>query len=247
MQKVKIVIVEDELLAAQSLKITLENLGYEVVAIFNSGDEAVRDFRAGMADVFFMDIHLANSMNGLEAASAIGKISNVPIIFLTQNHDEQLQKEAINKANTVHYINKPFSQIDISVAVDFALKSLKSNGFLAQGPKANAYLLNDSIFLKNPNGFNKIMIADIKYITAEGSYSMFYFRNLKEQILCENLSYFEEKLSFAKDLLRVHRSFIVNVNHIGKVQENRLWIDETEIPIGKTYRSQFAEKFRFIQ
>ncbi|WP_186292642.1 LytTR family transcriptional regulator DNA-binding domain-containing protein [Mucilaginibacter corticis] len=40
-----------------------------------------------------------------------------------------------------------------------------------------------------------------------------------------------------RDIQLIHRSFIININHIKKIHKNRLWIEKTEIPIGKTYKN----------
>jgi DNA-binding LytR/AlgR family response regulator len=245
MQTVKILIVEDELVVAESLKIILEGLGYEVTGMFSSGTELLRNYRPYMADMVFMDIHLADKTSGIETAIALQKTSSVPVIYITNSNDEYLRKKAIYETNAVHYLTKPFSRADISIAIDFALKVLKTYKFESIKPGEDAYLVNNSIFLKNGLGFRRIMISDIMYLKANGSYCDFTFRD-KSHLFSENLSYFEEKLSFADELVRIHRSYIVNTNFIQRVHENRVWIADAEIPIGRTYRNVLTEKFRFI-
>src|SRR5580704_9544927 len=110
MQKIKILIVEDELVIAEGLKIMLESLGYEVAAIFTSGTETLKSFKPGMADILFMDIHLADKTSGIDTAMEIRKIHDIPVIYLTKNQDEYLRKKAIHETNAVHYLTKPFSK-----------------------------------------------------------------------------------------------------------------------------------------
>jgi len=248
MQKAKVLIVEDELIIAEGLKIMLENLGYEIPAIFTSGHETLKNFNPGLADFVFMDIHLADKTSGITTAIELKKISDVPIIYLTNNQDEYLRKKAIHETGAVHYLTKPFTKADICIAIDFALKALKAYEFAGIQADESAYLLNDSIFLKNGLGHKKIMVSDILYLRASGSYCEFHFKEGKEkvQVFSENLSYYGEKLGFAKEMLRIHRSYIVNVNFIDRVHENRVWINNLEIPISKTYRNEFIEKFRFL-
>jgi DNA-binding LytR/AlgR family response regulator len=248
MQKVKILIIEDELIIAEGLKIMLEGMGYEITGIFTSGAETLKNFKQGLADILFMDIHLAGNSSGIDTAMELRKTSAIPVIYLTKNQDEYLRKKAIYETNAAHYLTKPFSKADISIAIDFALKMLKTHEFAGMKPNENAYLVNDSIFLKNGLGYKKIMIADIMYLKADGSYCEFNFKEGKEktQVFSENLSYFEEKLAFARELVRIHRSYIVNINFIERVHENRAWVKGLEIPIGRTYKSELVEKFRFI-
>jgi DNA-binding LytR/AlgR family response regulator len=246
MQKVKILIVEDELVIAEGLSILLEGLGYEVVDIYSSGSEALKNFKPRMADILFMDIHLADHLNGVETAMGLNKISDIPVIYLTETRDEHLRKKAIYETNTAHYLNKPFNKTAIKTAIDFALKLLKTYEFAGLKPDNDAYLLKDCIFLKNGLGFKKVMISDIMFLEADGSYCKFNLKDNKTQVFSENLSYFGEKLGFARELVRIHRSFIVNINHVERVHENRVWVNGLEIPIGRTYRNELIEKLRFV-
>jgi DNA-binding LytR/AlgR family response regulator len=244
--KLRILIVEDELLIAESLKIMLEQMGHKVVAVFMSGSETLQRFKAGLADVVFMDIHLAGNTSGIETATLLKKICDVPVIYLTQSQDEYLRRKAIHETNAVDYICKPFTRIDIAKAIDFALKQLDVYGFEALSQNEPVYLFENDFFLKNGMGYKKIAVDDIIFLKAEGSYCKFIFKDKKVQIFSENLSYFGEKLAFAKELLRVNRSYIVNANFIERVHENRIWINGLEIPISKNYKSKFIEKFRFV-
>jgi DNA-binding LytR/AlgR family response regulator len=243
MEKIKILIVEDEFIIAESLQMMVESAGYLVAAHYTSGLETIKNFYPGMADIVMMDIHLAGKTNGVDTAIELRKISDAPIIFITNNQDETLRKKAINDTNAVYYLSKPFNKTDVSAAIELAEKSLKN---MSQQPgwKEAAYI-DDCIFVKNGLAFKKIMIADILFLKADGAYCNLVVKNHRFTY-SENLSFFEEKFAFAKQMIRIHRSYIVNINFINKIHENRLWIDEEEIPIGKTYRNVLKEKFRFI-
>ena len=244
MQKLRILIVEDELIIAESLKLQLESMDYEVVDIFTSGTETIENFKPGFADIIMMDIQLAGGTNGIDTSIEIRKISTAPIIFITNVSDERTRKKAINETNAVYYINKPFSKQDISTAIDFALKSIKREELMVRSNE-NSYLLKDCIFVKNGFGFKKVMIADILYLKADGSYCEL---KLKENTVTfsENLSFLEKKLDFASELVRVHRSYVVNIHRIQRIHENRLWVGDDEIPIGKTYKNLLDNIVRFI-
>lgn len=255
MEKVRILIVEDELIIAESLKIMLEGMGYEVPAIFVSGIETLEAFKPGFADIIIMDIQLANNTNGIETSIEIRKISTAPIIYITDNQDEYLRKKAIYETNTVQYLTKPFTRLDISIAIDLAIKAIKSHELQLQKTNKSSYIINECIFVKEGPGFKKIMVDDILFLRADGSYCNLIYRNSgkaddkrkEENILfSENLSFLEERLAFAKNLVRIHRSYIINISFVKKIQENRLWIEDQEIPIGKTYKNEIRDRFRFI-
>lgn len=254
MEKVKVLIVEDELIIAESLKLMLEDMGYEVPAIFTSGRVTLENFKPGFADIVIMDIQLADGTNGIDTSIELRKISTAPIIYITDNKDEYLRKKAIYETNTVQYLTKPFTRLDISIAIDLAIKALKGHDLMLKKANDSSYLINECIFVKDVQGFKKIMICDILLLKADGSYCNLIYKNGSKHdhnngeniLFSENLSFLEEKLSFAKELVRIHRSYIININSVKKIQENRLWIEDKEIPIGKTYKNEIRDRFRFI-
>lgn len=250
MQTVKILIVEDELLIAEFLKGMLEKMGYQVPAIFASGAEALEWIRPGAVDIVIMDIHLKGEMNGIETAVGIRDISTAPIIYVTDNMDEVLRRKAIYEPNTVQYVTKPFNQVDIAIAIELALKAIRVHELQLQHAGSYSYLVNDCIFVKEGQVFRKLPVADIMLLKAEGSYCKLIYKNekrmLKEILFSENLSFVEEKLKFARNFYRVHRSYVINVDFLKRLQDNRLWIEEEEVPVGKTYRAELKSRLRFI-
>ncbi|RKR85780.1 LytTR family two component transcriptional regulator [Mucilaginibacter gracilis] len=251
MDKLKIIIVEDELIIAESLKSILIGMGYDVPAMFRSGNETLEKFRSGLADIIIMDIQLNGKLNGIETSMELRKISTAPIIYVTDNQDEYLRKKAIYETNTVQYVTKPFSRMDISIAIDLAIKALKKHDLKLKKDHETSYLVNDSIFVKESHGYKKIQIKDILYLQADRSYCSLSYQEkasteAKEILFSENLSFLEDRLAFAESLVRVHRSFLININQVYKIQENRLWIGKTEIPIGKTYKDNVDRIFRFL-
>ena len=254
MEKVRILIVEDKLIIAEALKGMLEDMGYEVPAIFTSGKETLEHFRPGFADIIMMDIFLADNTNGVDTSIEIRKVSTAPVIFITDNTDEQLRRKAIYQANTVQYISKPFTKMDISIAIDLAIKAIKGQELTLNQPDNSSFLMNESIFVKDRVGLKKIMIADILYLMADGSYARLVYRNKtndrdKEEVITfsENLSSLEAKLSFAKALVRIHRSYVINIDNVEKIMDGGgLWVGNKEIPVGKMYKHEISNRFRLI-
>lgn len=245
MQGMKIIIVEDEVIIAESLKLMLEKLDYTVVSVFCSGIDFLNNFSAGDADVILMDIHLANNTNGIETCKALAKFSDVPIIYITDSREEKLRRTAIFETNAIHYLNKPFSITDVYTALDLAVKYIEKERVAALQKQGDPYLLGDAVFIKDGTSFKMIKLSDIIYLEADGSYCHVQCRD-KKYFLSENMGFFADKLFFAKDLIRVHRSYIINVNYIEQIKESRIFLMGEEIPIGKTYRDALFEKFRFI-
>ncbi len=247
MENLKILIVEDQALIAESLRSVLLGMGYQVPAIFRSGHETLENFYPGFADIVIMDIGLQGKLNGVETSIELRKVSTVPIIYLTDNQDEYLRKKAIYESNTVQYLTKPFTRLDISVAIDLAIKALKRHEVKQNNDVS--YILDESIFVKDGAAYKKVRVKDILYLEAARSYCELFFRDgtkTNKVIFSESLSFLEEKLKFARPLVRIHRSFLVNIENVERAHENRLWIANKEISIGKTYRPAVQGMFRFI-
>src|SRR5512133_1368357 len=87
MDKIRIMLVEDEAITALCIRDSLEHLGYELVATISRGAEAVRRAIELKPDLILMDITLADAMSGIEAAERIRETEQIPIIFMTAHTD----------------------------------------------------------------------------------------------------------------------------------------------------------------
>jgi len=120
MIKKKIMIVEDEGLVATDLERQLTALGYDVVAIAYSGEEAVEKAREVLPDLVLMDIVLAGEMDGIQASNKITAITDIPVIYLTAYSDEKTLGRA-NISGPSGYILKPVKSKQLHVTIEVAL------------------------------------------------------------------------------------------------------------------------------
>jgi DNA-binding response OmpR family regulator len=115
----KILIVEDESIIAIEIESYLIKLGYEIVGIASTADDAYKQAMNNQVDLILMDIYLINS-NGIDAAIKIKKEKNIPIIFLTAHMDEETIERAIT-VNPVAYLTKPFNRQELFAAIKIGL------------------------------------------------------------------------------------------------------------------------------
>ena len=119
MTEVNIMVVEDEVIIAKEIKIKLENVGYSVTSIVNSGERAIESSDQDRPDLILMDINLKGKMDGIEAAEIIHSRFGIPIIFLTAYADEdKLERAKITMP--FGYILKPFTDSDLKVNIEMA-------------------------------------------------------------------------------------------------------------------------------
>lgn len=127
MSNEKILIVEDESIVILHIRKALENLGYIIAGIANHGDDAIIKATETRPDLVLMDIVLKGAVDGIDAASKIQAILNIPVIYLTAHADEStLQRAKVTEA--FGYIVKPFRERDLQIAIEFALYKSRMEG-----------------------------------------------------------------------------------------------------------------------
>ena len=109
----RILIVEDETIVAFDLRRCLERMNYEVCGVFARGEDAIDEAEKEPPDLVLMDINLAGTLTGLEAAGAIRARAPIPIVFLSAFDDDQTIA-AMRNAQMAGYVTKPFDEHELS-------------------------------------------------------------------------------------------------------------------------------------
>lgn len=125
MDPVKIFIVEDEFIIAKGLTRKLEKLGYQVLGIASSGEDALTQIQEMNPDLVLMDILIEGDMDGIETASLVHRDFNIPVIYLTAYGDDKTLARA-EKSGCYGYILKPFKQREVHAAIRMAFSKYQS-------------------------------------------------------------------------------------------------------------------------
>lgn len=250
MAKAKILIVEDENLVAKDLQNGLKKLGYQVTAVASSGEKAIKEVEENRPDLILMDIMLKGSMSGIEAAKEIKERFSLPVIFLTAYADDTI----INKAKVTEpygYIIKPYKDEELKTTIEMALYKYDKDEEVRKERDLYYSLIEnkaskDSIFVRADYRLNKINFDDIYYVealkdyvvinTSDNSYTT--HTTMKEMV----------RILPAKDFVRIHRSFIVNLNKIYSIKYPDLVIEGKMkvLPIGGLYRKELYSRLNLI-
>lgn len=121
MSKTKILIVEDESIIAEDIADSLESIGYAIVGIVSSGEEAIAISSELQPDIVLMDIMLQGQMDGITAAEQIQSRFQIPAIFLTAYADEKTLQR-VKETNPFGYIVKPFEEKNLHLTIQIALQ-----------------------------------------------------------------------------------------------------------------------------
>jgi len=120
MKNACIMIVEDESIVAKDIQASLKNLGYTVVAVAASGEEALAKVGDAKPDLVLMDVMLKGKMDGIEAAGYIRERYKIPVVYLTAyTDDETLRRAKISEA--FGYLLKPFEDRELRTTIEIAL------------------------------------------------------------------------------------------------------------------------------
>ncbi len=140
MRSAHILIVEDEVIIAQSISNRLKDLGYTVPGIALSGEQAIKMAQESQPGIVLMDIRLSGSMDGIEAAEQIRSRFDIPVIYLTAYLDDDTIQRA-KLTEPFGYILKPFDSRELRITIDIALYKHQMERQLRQNQKWCATML----------------------------------------------------------------------------------------------------------
>lgn len=245
-EKIKILIVEDEMLIGANISLQLNELGYEVTGIIPRGEEALGHIEHNLPDIMLLDINLKGDLDGIETALAMQKNHNIPVIYLTANTDDAHFNRA-KETKPYGFISKPFKKLDLQRTIELAINQLDAKTKISHDVESqnnNSFLLSDCIFVRHLNSMVKVDIKDILYIEAERNYCRI-FSSSKEYLVVMTLKEMDEKLP-AKHFLRIHRSYIINLSQIQEIAATHVVIGNKALPVNKSQREELLTRIQTI-
>lgn len=243
MRKVKILIVEDEVIVAKDIAYYLNELGCDVIGVLIEGEDVLPFLKDDQPDIILMDITLRGQLNGVQTVHLIKEKYDIPIIFLTANTDD-VSFDLAKATKPFAFIEKPFKSKQLVRTVQLLIEQIADSNEESEEEELNHFMLSDRIFVRDKGKMNKILLEDILYIEANGAYSNIVSKN-KSYLLSLNLRNLETKIC-TDQLMRVHRSYIINIKHVDSIEENRISIHNHSIPISRTHWQAFIAKVKVI-
>ena len=246
----KSIIIEDESKAAELLGEMIHEIEPRIRIIDTCADlpSAVKSIRKHAPDLVFLDVELP-IYNGLQLLNFFNPDEiKFRIIFTTASHQHAIQ--AFNMS-AVDYVLKPIQYDKLTNAIQ---KFIDNQG---KGEQANYGALKDNYFSNGNkkivvplmNGFEIIKLKDILYIKAEGSYAHIHQENGSSLTVSHNLKYYEDIFSGEMNFIRVHRSYLVNINFVKRISRNDGAIlvmeNSTELPVALDKIDAILNYFNF--
>ncbi|HCT31118.1 MAG TPA: DNA-binding response regulator [Bacteroidales bacterium] len=240
MRKIRCLIVDDEPLALDLIEdYVLKTPFLELINKFSSPFQAIEALQNEKVDLIFLDIQ----MPGLSGIDFSKLLQNGPKVIFTTAYS-QYALEGF-KVDALDYLVKPINYQEFLKASNKALTWFNLTEQNIDQKIENSS--NTSIFVKSEYKLLKVELVDILYIEGLKDYVKIYLKDQCKPILSlMSLKTLEEKLP-SEQFMRVHRSFIVNLHQIARIERNRIVFGSVYIPIADSYKEQFQsflnEKF----
>ncbi len=226
-----VLIVEDEPLIAKDLSFILEDLGLSEVEIAMSYEDAIEAFSAKKFDLILLDINISSDKDGVDLAHHINQEINTPFIFITSYFNASTVARA-KVTQPLAYLLKPFNQHDIRINVEMALY------------KSELETENTTVYLKGQSGSVQIDLREILYLEAQDNYTQITTLT-GQHLISQTLKAILEKLP-ESDFVRTHKSFAVRLDAISMIKGNQVYLDDNEVPIGRSYKTTFQERISIL-
>ncbi len=230
-QTLRILIVEDDLIIASDIEMILTEAGYNVVGIATNYDDALSTIASNKPDLILLDINLESDADGVIVAEDINRKFHIPFIFLTSNTDP-LTINRVKRTNPAGFIVKPFNEKDILTNIEIVAFNRKKE--VEEKP------IVEDLFIKENGSLIKIKTDSLMFAKADENYTKIYIDG-NEYLISTTLKKLAEILNTIP-FIRIHRSYIVNINYIDRIHNGYVFIGKHHLPIGRRYHDAFFDR-----
>jgi DNA-binding LytR/AlgR family response regulator len=228
----KVIAVDDEPLALQLVEGYITKTPFlQLEGLFDNPMDAAEFIKANPVDLVFVDIQMPD----LTGTEFVRTLENAPMVIFTTAYE----KYAVEgfKLNAVDYLMKPFSYDEFLKSAQKAERQHELERQAYSSMETGAKFL----FLKSEYKVRRVNFSDILYIEGLKDYIKVYVQHEDKPLLSlSSLKVLEQKLPPAT-FMRVHRSFIVNLDKIETIERMRIVFGDAYIPIGDQYKEKFQE------
>jgi two-component system LytT family response regulator len=243
---IQAVLADDEVLARQKLRQLLrDERDIEIVGECASANETVELVRATKPTLLFLDIRMPG-MDGFDVIGALESEKNLamPAIIFTTAYDQYALRAF--EIHAIDYLLKPFTPERLRSAIQRVRdQSAGDLGVRANGHNQNGSGYTTRIVFKSRGRILFLPVSEIRWIGAEENYVRLCTEH-ETHLLRETMAHLEERLD-PHSFLRVHRSFIVNLQFVKEVRTDHdgessvMMLDGHKIAMSRSYKSRILE------
>lgn len=227
-------IIEDEKPAQRVLKQFIENSpGLVLKGVYKSAMEAQAMLQGGRVDLLFLDINLPL----ISGISLLKSLKNPPLVIITTAYQDYALESF--ELDVVDYLLKPFPFERFVKATNKAFKLYNSESRTVVDSSQEAS--SEQVVVNMDKVLYQVNVNTIYYVASDKDYVCIHSTDRKYMFI-DSLKNWQEKLA-DKGFVRVHKSYVVNLTHVNKVEGNTVHIANEQLPIGRSYRSAFMDAF----
>ncbi|NOY49538.1 MAG: response regulator transcription factor [Chlorobi bacterium] len=231
--EVKCLIIDDEPAAIRVVESYLMNLeNFKLIAKCKSTTEAFKALNENEIDLLFLDIN----MPGLSGLELLKSLREPPLAIITTAYREYAVESF--ELEVVDYLHKPFSFDRFFKAIQRVEEKLENRKFIMSGELKASQQTKEYLFIKSDKKHYRIRYDDLLFIESMGDYCKFITKD-KTYLSYITLKKLLEILP--SNFIRVHKSFIVQFDKVDMVEGNVIKIQQSEVPIGYSYRKDFIK------
>ena len=234
---IRCIIIDDEPLAVAQLEKYVERVPFLVnVGSCSSAAEAMEILSTGNVDAMFVDINMPD----IDGVQFVRSLVNPPFVVFTTAYSEYAIEGF--KLDAIDYLLKPIAFEDFLKASNKLNRIYSMNNNVQSAMEPSEGVCHDCLFVKSDYRMLRVPISSIKYIESMSEYVRIFVEDSPKPIVSLlSMKKIEESLPTG-DFMRVHRSYLVNLNKVKEVSKMRLVYDGgVYVPIGEMYKEAFFE------
>ena len=230
---IRCIAIDDEPLALKQIMAYIEKTPFlHLEERFESAMEAMSWLSKNETELMFVDINMPD----LSGMDFVKSLNNPPKVIFTTAYSEYALEGF--KVDAVDYLLKPIGYADFLKAAQKA-----QDRFFSSNTSGNEEMESNEefLFLKSEYKIQRINLKDIKYIESMREYVRIYIENQSPIMSLLSMKKVTDHLP-QKNFMRVHRSYIINLNKVSTIERNRIIFDkDTYIPVSEQYKEDFQK------
>lgn len=234
---IRCIIVDDEPLAVAQLEMYVQRVPFlENVGSCSSAAEAMEILSTGNVDAMFVDINMPD----IDGVQLVRSLARPPMVVFTTAYSEYAIEGF--RLNAIDYLLKPIAFDDFLKASNKLKLIFGINNAVQPVAEQPEGVCHDSLFVKSDYRMLRVPVDSIKYIESMSEYvRIFVEGSAKPIVSLLSMKKIEESLP-ADVFMRVHRSYLVNLERVREISKMRIVYDgDVYVPIGEMYKEKFFE------
>ncbi len=249
----KILILDDDLKNANTLRNQILDLGEEVMGPFSEIDEVLHNIKNSVPSLILSAFSFGNSnQSGVDIIRTIKRDYNLPLIFIVDAENEnEIPLKKAKAALPDYFLNKGASKAQLEVAIDLAFFTFgRKNDNKSTQIQLSDNGPDDFFFIKQNGKYLKIRLENISFLQAAGSQTEI-FMTKGRHVVSSNLGDVLKQISHEETLIQCHRSYAVNLLYVSSFDHHTIYIQNKnkikEIPIGESFKKKVFDQIKILK